>query len=239
MAYHFREKYYSFWVIAGTIATAAAYLWRRLMLRTTFIAITGSVGKTTAKECLGAILSRLGPTVMTFDTQNGRFFAARSILRVRPWHRFAVIEVAANGPGTISQDARLVSPDVALILAVARSHWSNYRSEEEIAAEKARLLDALRRTGKAILNADDPYVAGMAKRGMHATVTFGTSPGCDVRATEVQSRWPDRLSFRVQRGGESRAVRTQLVGEHWLGVALAALAAAVECGMDLDAAAAA
>jgi UDP-N-acetylmuramoyl-tripeptide--D-alanyl-D-alanine ligase len=239
MAYRLRERHYRLWVIGGTIAMAAAFVWRRLMIRTTFIAITGSVGKTTAKECIAAMLASHGPTVRTFDTQNGRFFVCRAILRVRPWHRFAVIEVATNGPGTLWPEARVLGPDIALILGVAQTHWKAFNSLEEIAAEKIRIIDALHPKGVAILNGDDPRVAAMAKHRPIRVRTFGSSPDHDYSAGEASSIWPERLAFRLHRNGQSRRVRTQLAGEHWLGTALASLAVALECGLSLEAAAAA
>ncbi|MBZ5601914.1 MAG: hypothetical protein LAO79_06380 [Acidobacteriia bacterium] len=237
MAYHLREKHYWIWLCAGKVATAVAFVWRRLMFRTTFIAITGSVGKTTAKECIAAMLAAHAPIVKTFDTQNGRFFVARAILRVRPGHRFAVIEVATNRPGGLWSEARLVNPDLALILSVAQTHSNNFNSLEEIAQEKARMLDALRPGGTAVLNGDDPRVLAMAKGARKKVRIAGSSPQFDVWADEISSIWPDRLSFRVHCGSESRRVRTRLVGEHWLGTALASLAIALECGVSLEAAA--
>jgi len=66
-----------------------ARLWRPLLFRTTFIGITGSVGKSTCKECLAAILSAHFPTAKTLFNQNEHDGVPRTILRVRPWHRFA------------------------------------------------------------------------------------------------------------------------------------------------------
>jgi UDP-N-acetylmuramoyl-tripeptide--D-alanyl-D-alanine ligase len=91
---------------------ALAYLWRRLLSRTTFIAITGSVGKTTAKECLAAILSTQFSTASTVNNQNDCHGVPRTMLRIRPWHRFAVIEMGTGGPGLIKRSGQLV-----------RHHW--------------------------------------------------------------------------------------------------------------------
>ena len=177
------------------MVTALAYVWRRLMFRTTFVAVTGSVGKTTTKQCIGAVLGSRFPTVMTFDTQNAKFFAARTILRVRPWHRFAVLEVATNAPGRMWQEARLVSPDIAVIVGVARTHTKRFDTIEQTAAEKARMLDALRSGGTAILNGDDPHVAAMKSRFRGKVRMYGRAPGFDLRASEVSSVWPARRNM--------------------------------------------
>jgi UDP-N-acetylmuramoyl-tripeptide--D-alanyl-D-alanine ligase len=236
MRYHLRERHYRLWLFCGWVASVLAYLWRRLLFRTTFVAVTGSLGKTTTKECLGAILCSRFPTVMTFDTQNGRFFVPRTILRARPWHRFVVLEIATETPGWIWKESRRVRPDVAVILSVARTHTQSFPTLDDIAAEKARLLDALRPGGTAVLSGDDPRVLAMASRCRGRVLTFGRSPEFDLWASEVSSRWPSRLSFTMHWGSESRRVSARLVGEHWVTTALASLTVALCCGMDLKSA---
>src|SRR5271154_4863893 len=78
---------------SGPLLFRLASVWRRLMFRTTFIAVTGSVGKTTTEEFLADMLAYKGRTFRTVGNQNGGFVVPLNILRVRPWHRFAVIEV--------------------------------------------------------------------------------------------------------------------------------------------------
>ena len=92
---------------------AAAFVWRRLMLRTTVIAITGSVGSRRRRR-LAAILSLDGRTLKTRDNQNDAVGVPRTLLRLRPWHRYAVIEVGTEVPGRIRRSARLVKPHVAV-----------------------------------------------------------------------------------------------------------------------------
>lgn len=217
---------------------AVAYVWRRLLFRTTVVAITGSLGKTTAKECLGAILASRAVTFKTYRNQNDPIYGvARNILRLRPWHRYAVLEVATGGPGQLWGAARLVAPDVALILRVAPTHLQEFRDVDEIATEKAELLRALGPGKLAVLNQDDPRVAGMQPPNGVRVIRFGTSPEADVRAEEVTAAWPGRLRFRVRSGLAAEEVRTQLVGEHWLPSVLGAIAAAEVLGVSLGEAA--
>lgn len=212
----------------------AAYLWRRLLFRTTFIAITGSTGKTTAKECLAAALASRFPTARTFANQNDYSGVPRTLLRVRPWHRFAVIEVATSRPGGMKRPARLVRPDVAVVLRVARAHMKEFRTLEAVAADKAELLAALPRGGIAVLNGDDPRVAAMADPSRHRITWFGASRGFDFQAEQASSRWPERFSFLLHAAGEIRPVQTRLVGTHWTNSVLAALAAAHACGIGIS-----
>jgi UDP-N-acetylmuramyl pentapeptide synthase len=100
----------------------AAWCWRRMLPGTVFVGITGSVGKTTTKELLGAILSRHGRTLISFDTSNGPRGLPRSILSVRPWNRYAVLEVAGGVPGLVARGAALVRPHLAVAVAIADLH---------------------------------------------------------------------------------------------------------------------
>ncbi len=215
-----------------------AFLWRCALRRTTFVAVTGTHGKTTTKEMLAAALGAGGPTYASSDNDNTGLLLTRNLLRVRPRHRFAVIEIGVGAPGEMRRLARLVRPDVALVLTVLRTHMKAFGSVEAHAAEKALLLAALGRDGVAVLNADDPHVAGMAAAVRGTVVRSGTSPELDVWAEGAVSAWPGRLEFDVHtRSGETCRVRTRLVGTHWCAAATAALAAARSQGVPLSAAA--
>jgi UDP-N-acetylmuramoyl-tripeptide--D-alanyl-D-alanine ligase len=206
------------------------------MFRTTFIAVTGSLGKTTATECLAAVLASRFPTNATMEGRNARHHLAAIILRTRFRHRFTVIEVGAKLPGALRRAAWMVNPDVVVILSVTGTHTQSFRTLEETAAEKAQLLSRLGPEGLAVLNGDDPRVLALAAHRRFQVQTFGTSPQSDLWASDVSSRWPARLSFCVHRETQSHPVTTRLVGEHWLPSVLAALAAALSCGVDLQSA---
>ena len=212
----------------------AAFCWRRLMFRTRFIAITGSVGKTTAKNLLAALLRDMpARTLSTRHSSNDVKHIARDLLRVRPWHRFVVLEAGTDQPGWIRRCSWLIGPDIAIILAVARTHTKSFHTLDETAEEKASLLSGLRRNGVAILNEDDPRVAAMAGKCRTRIIRFGCSPNADVRARSVLSQWPERLSLSIETREGIHQTRTQLVGTHWTPSVLAASAAALECGIPL------
>lgn len=215
----------------------AAFVWRRLMFRTTVIAITGSVGKSTTKECLAAILSGQGQTVKTMHNQNDMFGVPRTIFSMRPWHRYAVIEAGAGIPGYMRRFSRLLKPDIAIVLCVARTHTDVFPTLEDTAREKAELLRHLRRGGTAILNGDDARVRPMAARCQGNVVLFGQDATCDMVAENVDATWPGRLVFVARSQSCRTPVQTQLVGTHWVNTALAALAAAHACGVPLPTAA--
>jgi UDP-N-acetylmuramoyl-tripeptide--D-alanyl-D-alanine ligase len=208
------------------------------MFRTTFIAITGSAGKTTTTACVGAILSAHFPTHWTPGGRNSRIGLARDILRTRFRHRFMVIEVGTRAPGALRKAAWMIAPDVAVVLTVLGIHTDAFPTLEAMAAEKEQLLSRQGKRGLAILNADDPLVRDMANRRRGSVRTFGTASGAFIRATDTSANWPRRLGFWAHRGSDSCRVETNLVGEHMLTPALAAVAVAVSCGIPLEQAAA-
>jgi UDP-N-acetylmuramoyl-tripeptide--D-alanyl-D-alanine ligase len=211
-----------------------ASVWRRLLFRTTFIAVTGSVGKTTTKEFLADILALKGRTFRSIGNQNGGFILPLNVLRVRPWHRFAVIEVAVSKPGTMRAPAQVVRPDVALILGIVRTHTTEFQDLDQYADEKAVLLQSLARGGLAILNGDDARVAKMGVNLKHRVRWIGTSSGFDFWTDQISSRWPERLRFRLHWGDESCDIQTRQVGTHWASSLTAALAAAHSLGVPIS-----
>jgi UDP-N-acetylmuramoyl-tripeptide--D-alanyl-D-alanine ligase len=205
------------------------------MFRTTFIAITGSAGKTTTTACVGTILSAHFPTHWTPGGKNGRVSLARDILRTRFHHRFMVIEVGTRAPGALRKAAWMIAPDIAVVLTVLGVHTDAFPARDAMAAEKEQLLSRLGKRGLAILNADDPLVRDMATRRRGPVRKFGTAAAdAFVRATDISATWPRRLSFCAHYGSDSCRVQTNLVGEHMLTPALAALTVAVSCGVPLE-----
>ena len=225
-------------VAPSLFITSALYLvaavWRRLLFRTTFIAITGSFGKTTAKECLVQLLVSQAPTASTWRNQNNGAGFSASVLRARPWHRFAVIELGASHPGSLAHASRLVRPHIVTILRVGRAHTGELGTLEETANEKAGILEGLLPGGTVLLNGDDHRVKAIAARTNRRVHLFGTDSEFAFRADEVSAQWPERLQFRFHYGTESIFVQTPYVGEHWLSSVLAALTAARACGLDLN-----
>lgn len=217
----------------------AACCWRTLLWRTTVIGVTGSVGKTTAKEAIASILSTHGRTFKSYRNQNGGLSVALNLLGIRPWHRFAVLEIATTQAGEMLRSVRMARPDIRVVLNVKSTHTNRFPTLADIAREKAQFLAGIGRKQVAVLNADDSRVASMSEGKPCRVATFGMASTADLQGSSCSSIWPRRLSFRVRYGNESVNVETQLVGEHWMPSALASIAVAVECGMNLTDAAAA
>jgi UDP-N-acetylmuramoyl-tripeptide--D-alanyl-D-alanine ligase len=215
------------------VLCALAFVWRRILFRTTFVAITGSLGKTTAKDCVAACLAVRFRTACAPGSYNSDARLALNVLRVRPWHRYAVFEVSAGTPGGMAGRTPFIRPDIAIVLGVARTHTTAYPTLEAYAAEKARLIGALRPGGLAVLNADDARVAAMVPPTGCVVRRFGVREDSDVRGKVISARWPERLALRVSCAGETETVQTQLIGDHWMPVVLASLTVAYHAGVPL------
>jgi UDP-N-acetylmuramoyl-tripeptide--D-alanyl-D-alanine ligase len=145
--------------------------------------------------------------------------------------RFLVLEMGARGIGHIARLCALARPDVGVVLNVGSAHLGEFGSADAIAQAKGELVEALPESGTAVLNADDPRVAGMAPRTRARVVTTGRGEGADVRATGVALDDTARARFTLVAGGESHPVALQVVGEHQVANALSAAAAALAAGM--------
>ncbi|MEM7097896.1 MAG: UDP-N-acetylmuramoyl-tripeptide--D-alanyl-D-alanine ligase [Pseudomonadota bacterium] len=205
------------------------------MFRTTVIAVTGSVGKTTCRELLISMLESQGSVHRTENNENDMWSIPSTILRMRPWHRYSVMETAASGRGSLKAIAEIVRPDIAIVTAVAPTHTKEYSDLEDIAREKSELVRNLARNGVAVLNADDLRVAQMKSLTKREPVTFGQQNNADVMASDVSSAWPQRLKLKLNLSGQfapaSIDLQSNLVGRHWSNSFLAASTTAAFCGV--------
>lgn len=138
---------------------------RRRALNTPFsiIGITGSVGKTTTKDMLNALLSTLGNTVAPVGSFNNEIGLPLTSLRVNENTRFLIAEMGANHVGEIAMLTTIAPPDLSVVLKVGVAHLGEFGSVEKIAQAKSEIVRGLLPHGVAILNADDFRVASMNK----------------------------------------------------------------------------
>lgn len=169
--------------------------WKRKQFRGTVIAVTGSVGKTTTRQMIHAVLkSRLRGTASPRN-YNNRVGLPLSMFQMEPDHDYAVLELGASSRGEIAAMAELCAPKIGAITAIADAHLGTFGGKLQIAESKAELLGALPPEGHAVLG-DDPWLRRMA-RWCPAPVTWvGRGPDCDVTAADV-SFGRGRLAFRV------------------------------------------
>jgi UDP-N-acetylmuramoyl-tripeptide--D-alanyl-D-alanine ligase len=195
----------------------------------TVVGLTGSSGKTTTKDYIGQLLGRLGPTVATAGSLNNELGHPYTVLKATPDTRFLVLEMGTRGIGHIRHLTEVAPPRIGVVLNVGVAHIGEFGSAEGIARGKGELVEALPPEGAAILNADDPLVAGMAARSSARVVLFGESPSAAVRATDVTVDERGRASYVLN----GSPVRLGVVGRHQVSNTLAAAAVALELGMPL------
>ncbi len=227
----YRRKYTRH-VTGEDVATALAH--RSRLSAVTFIGITGSCGKTTTKDLAAGLLAGRLRGSCNAGSGNCGTDLVQTVLLAKPADDFCIQELGAWGPGTLDAGIQLVQPHVGVILNVRRDHYSRFQGLEHTRDEKAKVVECLPPTGIAILNTDDPYVASMRIRTRARVLTFGSGDDADFRIGAVRSVWPDRLSFDLSVQDERRVVRTQLIGEHVVGSAAAAIAIAHTLGVPLD-----
>jgi UDP-N-acetylmuramoyl-tripeptide--D-alanyl-D-alanine ligase len=203
------------------------------------VGITGSVGKTSTKDLASAALSpgrRVTASERSFNNELG---VPLTLANAPASTEVAVIEMGARGAGHIALLCRVAQPTIAVVTAVAAAHTQMFGTLDNIAAAKGELVEALPRDGTAILNADDPRVAAMASQ-TSARALFYSAGARDADLLALDTRLDDKLrpSFTARTPWGTARVQLEARGAHQVANALAALAVAGVCGVNLDEAAA-
>lgn len=201
--------------------------------------ITGTVGKTTAKELTAAALRTGISTHWSTGNLNSREGLPLALMSLHRDHRVSVLEMGMDSPGEIELLCETARPEVGVVLNIGLTHVSKLGSIEAIAREKLSLVRWLPANGTAILNADDPRVIAAAS-SLHARVlSFGESDAAMLRATAVAHRGLSGTQITVSFEGRRADVCSPLPGRHTVPAALTAVAVALAFGFDLQDAAAA
>ncbi|GAB4437951.1 MAG: UDP-N-acetylmuramoyl-tripeptide--D-alanyl-D-alanine ligase [Chloroflexi bacterium OHK40] len=206
-------------------------VYHRGQLTPTVVGITGSVGKTSTKEVVAAVLGRRYRTLKSRRSFNSEATLPTTLLRLTPDHEVAVLELGMWAPGEIRFLADLARPQVGIVTNVGPSHLERLGSIEAIANAKAELPESLPAGGWCILNADDPRVLAMAERTRARVLTYGLGADADVRAEHVTSFGLEGIAFDAHHDGVSVPLRLPLIGRHSVYTALAAAAAGIVMGL--------
>ena len=189
-------------------------------------AVTGSVGKTTTKEAIRAVLARSGPTHASIKSFNNQWGVPLMLARMPAETQFGVFEIGMNHAGEITPLVKLVRPHVAVITNVAAAHLEFFASVSEIAVAKAEIFLGLEPGGTAVLNADHPHLDVLLDRARAAMVgriiTYGFAPDADWRI-EAMEMDEDATVARLRHGGETIAMTLGVKGRHMVANAVAAL----------------
>ena len=203
------------------------------------IGVTGSNGKTTTKNMLREVLSTAGSTIAPEESFNNEVGAPYSMLKVEEKTRFLVVEMGAGGPGTIRYLAEMCKPDIGIELKVGLAHAGEFGGISETEKIKAELVEELSSSGTAILNFDDERVMNMTSKTKAKITTFGLGEGSDYSASNVSISLAGTSFEYSAPDGFKCSVNLQILGEHHVYNALAALTTAEVLGIDRNAAIAA
>ena len=198
------------------------------------VGITGSTGKTIAKEIVADVLARSLRVLRNEGNLNSETGLPMTLLNLEPRHEVAVLEMSMYTEGEIARLAEIARPEVGVVLSVHPTHLERAGSIEAIARAKAELPAALPSDGLAVLNADDPLVAAMRDVTAAAVRTFGLSASADVRATAIESHGVDGTSFTLEAPWGERRLHSATPGRHLVPHALAAAIVAEHLGVPLD-----
>lgn len=205
--------------------------------RSTFIGITGSVGKTTTAKFAQAVLSQKFKSLSTTESKLSNldqiFNIPSSILRMRPGVQKVILEMGIEHPDEMDFYFSLVRVATGIITRVYYAHSEFLGDVEDIAGEKAKLIRQLPKTGFAILNFDDPYVKKLESETEANVIFFGTDPKyCQIWASNIKLE-NFQTRFELNFGVERVEVWLKLLGRHQIYSALAAAALGVSCDMSL------
>ena len=217
-----------------------AAFWRR-KFDPRVIGITGSVGKSTTKELVRAVLSTRFNTLASEGNLNNEIGLPLTLLNLNASYERVVLEMGMYALGEIALLGDIARPHVGVVTNVGPTHLERLGTIERIAQAKTELVQALppaagevSKGGVAILNQDDPLVLAMANETRARVFTYGLSPKADLWASDVTSAGLEGIRFVFHYQGETIHVRVPLLGRHSAHTALrAALVGLVE-GLDWE-----
>lgn len=212
------------WVIQVKDTTKALGLlaaYYRLKFSIPVIAITGSAGKTSTKEWISSVLGSRYKVLKNLKSENNQFGVPLTLLKLRPAHEIAVLELGTNCPGDIEWLSRLVKPTVAVLTNIGESHLEKLKSKRGVFLEKKTILRHLDPAGTIILNGDDEYLQKIVPATKFQKILrYAIDHDCgDYQATRIRMNFKQGIDFQVKK----HVVRLKTISCHNIYNALAAI----------------
>jgi len=208
----------------------------RARLSLPLVGVTGSVGKTTTREMIGAALSAKYRVFKTPGNHNSQVGVPMTISEIKKEDEIGVIELGMSMPGELTIIAQIAQIDMAVITNIGVTHIEQLGSRENIYREKLTIQDGLKDDGVLILNGDDDMLCHTKGKAGVKTVYYGTGENCDFRAEDIEL-FERRTEFTAVHGTERQKIVLNVMGKHNVMNALAAIAVCAECGMSMEEAA--
>lgn len=196
-----------------------------------FIAVTGSVGKTTTKDMIAAVLGEKYNVLKTEGNLNNNFGVPRTLLRLEPEHEICVVEMGMNHPGEIDYLADIVEPEAAVITNIGDSHIEHLGSRENILKAKCEVFAHLKEGGFVVLNGDDELLSTLRGKLPFETVWVGGNEGLEYRALTVSSDGERYVHCDVTTPAGAFAVDIPALGFHMIYPMLSAAAIGAHFGL--------
>jgi UDP-N-acetylmuramoyl-tripeptide--D-alanyl-D-alanine ligase len=216
-------------LVLGPLLAQIAGAYRRVWIPDCrIVVVIVSFGKTTTTKAIARVLSPNPDARVRWNLQAA---VAASVLRLGRGAPPTVIEVGIGKRGQMRSFARMLKPDVVVVTSIGSEHEEHLGSLEDIRREKAAMIEALRPTGLAVLNADDPNVLWMASRTRARVVRCGRGPANDVSASRITLGYPPRMSLRVRSRAREFGLETRLAAYSLVFPILAAVAVGEEEGI--------
>ncbi|MCI0474703.1 MAG: UDP-N-acetylmuramoyl-tripeptide--D-alanyl-D-alanine ligase, partial [Anaerolineales bacterium] len=198
----------------------AAFYRRKFKCET--IGITGSVGKSSTKELIAAVLRQRFGTLKSEGNLNNEIGLPLTLLQLNETYERAILEMGMYALGEITTLCEIAQPRIGVVTNVGPTHLERLGTIERIAQAKAELVQALPRDGCAILNGDDPRVIAMKNQTRARVFCYGLDSHCDLWADAIESLGLEGIAFTLHHGSENLRVRIPLLGRHSVHTALAA-----------------
>jgi UDP-N-acetylmuramoyl-tripeptide--D-alanyl-D-alanine ligase len=197
------------------------------------IAITGSAGKSTAKEMIASILGQRWRVLKSFGNNNAPSHIRKLLRGLKSYHRACVLEFGASRRGMIAQHCRIRQPTIGIITLLGTAHIGKFGGMKQLIKTKSELIHGMNPHGVLILNRDDPKTPLLDRgRFRGKTVYFGIDKECRYRARSLEYA-KGGMRFTVRIGGADHRFFIPIYGRHNVYNALAAIAAARQLGFSV------
>lgn len=197
--------------------------YHRRQLGTRVIGITGTNGKTTTKELISSVLCQAHNVLYTLGNLNNHIGVPTTLLRLKPEHDLAVIEMGANHPGEIKFLCEIAEPDYGIITNVGKAHLEGFGSFEGVIKTKGELYDYLRerKNSTVFIHHDNAFLKEIA--GGLNLISYGSEDGLYISGHVTGNSPYLTFEWKAGKDGEHHEVKTQLIGEYNFPNALAAI----------------
>ena len=213
-----------------------AKLYLHLFSAVQIIGITGSVGKTLTQNAIYKVLSQKYKCVVGEENLDPTFRIPQTILKVKPWDKFLILEYGVERPGDMDYYLSIIKPQQAVVTNISMTHLKYFRDVSGVFHEKSKLTKSLPASGYALLNADDPESAKLLTHTKAKVIWFGKKANKGVKISHYKQNLKGSR-FRLHYKGQTASVLWKIIGQHQLQAAYAAATVGIINGVTLKQAA--